>query len=245
MKAIRSISAWIIGVGLIAVMFPLTILIWFLTFPFDSERIIVHRWVQTECRLLLLALPLWRVRAEGTEKRGRGESFVIVSNHQSILDIVLLSRVGGDFRWVSKSENFSIPVVGQTMRMAKYIELSRGRKESVMRMMERAVETLDKNISVLIFPEGTRSENGLIGRFKTGAFQIAVRKDRPVLPVVIDGTGNVLPRGCSTLTGGHLLRIRVLDPVYPDSFPDGDPDQVAVMVREAMCGALKDMRSEG
>jgi len=137
-----------------------------------------------------------------------------------------------------------VPLVGWEMRMVKYIELIRGNKTSVMKMMEKCVESLHEGISIVIFPEGTRSLTGAIGKFKSGAFQIAVKTDKPLLPVLIDGTGEIMPKkGGIIFRNRRVVRIRVLDPIFPGQFGTGDPEQLADSVQAQMVTAMDQLRS--
>jgi 1-acyl-sn-glycerol-3-phosphate acyltransferase len=142
-------------------------------------------------------------------------------------------------------EVFRVPVLGWEMKMVKYIEVVRGNKTSVIRMMEKCVESLQDGISVVLFPEGTRSLTGAIGKFKTGAFQLAVKTDKPLLPVLIDGTGGILPKkGGVIFRNRRIVRIRVLDPIFPGQFGTGDPEELATRVHSIMVTAMDEMRSE-
>jgi 1-acyl-sn-glycerol-3-phosphate acyltransferase len=148
------------------------------------------------------------------------------------------------FRWISKIENYKIPVLGWYMKMAKYIVVDRGNKESKAEMMERSAESLRKGISIMMFPEGTRSKDKEIGVFKNGAFQLALMTDKPILPVIVDGTGDVLPKHGVIFTSGHVLRMRVLDPVYPGSFGTGNPEELASKFRTLIINELNKMQKE-
>jgi len=110
--------------------------------------------------------------------------------------------------------------------------------------MEKCVESLQDGISIVIFPEGTRSLTGVVGKFKTGAFQLAVKTDKPLLPVLIDGTGEILPKKGIIFGSRRVVRIRVLDPIFPGQFGTGDPDELAVRVHSLMVTAMDEMRSE-
>jgi len=114
----------------------------------------------------------------------------------------------------------------------------------VVRMMEECVASLQEGISVVIFPEGTRSLTGAIGKFKSGAFQLAVKTDKPLLPVLIDGTGAIMPKkGGLIFRNRRVVRIRVLDPIFPGQFGTGDPEQLAARVQAQMVTAMDHLRS--
>jgi 1-acyl-sn-glycerol-3-phosphate acyltransferase len=213
-------------------------------YPFDHERVLIHWLLVFQGLVLSRLIPIWKIRLEGREKTQKHTAYVIISNHQSIIDILIMSCLRYRFRWISKIENYKIPVLGWYMKMAKYIVVDRGNKESKAEMMERSAESLRKGISIMMFPEGTRSGDKEIGVFKNGAFQLALMTDKPILPVVVDGTGGVLPKHRVIFTSGHILRIRVLDPVYPGSFGTGNPEELASKFRTLIINELNKMQKE-
>jgi len=244
MNAMISVLVWLFLMVLILILFPVSLLLWFITYPFDEERKIFHRWLIIQGIIISRLVPFWRIEIEGREKADRKEVYVIISNHQSVLDILILNCLRLDFRWISKIENYRVPVIGWYLRMAKYITVDRGNKDSKEVMMNTAAGSLKKGISVMIFPEGTRSPDMNLGPFKRGAFQLAMMTDRSILPVVIDGTGGVLPRHHLFFSRGYRLKIRVLDPVHPGSFGTSNPEELALRFRDLIDGELKEMRSK-
>ena len=192
--------------------------------------------------ILSCIIPFWRIRIEGRDNYDRDKTYVIISNHQSILDILILNCLRYRFRWISKIENTKLPVLGWYLRMAKYITIDRGNPDSKAVMMQKSLDSLRQGISIMIFPEGTRSLNNEMGSFKLGAFQLAIMADKPVLPVIVDGTGNALPRHGMVFTPGHTLRIKVLDPVYPGSFGTADPEELSQKLRTIMVKELASIR---
>jgi len=243
MDALRSLFTWIFCILFVTIMFPITFFLWVIGFLFDKERRAIHFMVLFQGSFLSMAIPLWKVKIEGRRKIDRNEAYVIISNHHSLLDILLLNRIWSRFRWVSKSENFKVPILGPTMRMAKYIEIMRGNKESIIKMMDKSLDTLSRGISIMMFPEGTRSRSEDPGKFKTGAFQLALKAGRPILPVVLHGTGKVLPKKGFRFSSGHLLTVKVLDPVYPESFGTDDPEELAILFREKIATAIEEIRA--
>jgi 1-acyl-sn-glycerol-3-phosphate acyltransferase len=244
MEILISFTAWIIGISLMVIFFPLSIILWVVTWPFDRERVLMHWWLVVQGNIIIFLIPLWKIRVEGRNKREKGKAYVIISNHQSMLDVMILNRLCFKLRWISKIENYRVPVIGWYLRMAKYITIDRGNKDSKAVMMSISAETLRKGISIMIFPEGTRSLNREIGPFKLGAFELAMMTDKPILPVVIDGTGEVLPKHGFVMSGGYRLKIKVLDPVYPWSFGTADPGQLAIRLREMLSDELQKMRND-
>jgi len=243
MELLISFTAWLIGIALLIIFLPLSLLLWAFTMPFDRERIIMHWWLVVQGNIIVSVIPLWTIKVEGRKKGEKGKAYVIVSNHQSMLDVMIINRLCYKLRWISKIENYRVPVIGWYLRMAKYITIDRGNKDSKEIMMRISAETLRKGISIMIFPEGTRSLNGEIGPFKHGAFELAMMTDKPVLPVVVDGTGAVLPKHGFIMSGGYKLKIRVLDPIYPWSFGTADPGRLAMKFHSLLFDELLKMRN--
>ena len=243
MDILRSIIVWLVGAALIVVLFPLTLLAWMLTFPFDRKRKVVHGSLIFQAMFISYAIPIWRIRIEGREKRVRGTKYVIISNHQSILDILLMNCLRYRYKWISKIENTKVPFVGLYIKMADYIVVDRGNKESKEEMMTEAYKCLQEGTSIMMFPEGTRSTDNNIGFFKRGAFQLAISAKTPILPVLIEGTGGVLPKHGLIFGGFHRITIKVLDPVPPESFGTNDCDELAAKFQMMMSEALSDLRA--
>jgi 1-acyl-sn-glycerol-3-phosphate acyltransferase len=242
MAFIRSIFVWLIIAGTIIILFPVSFIIWLLLYPFDHNRSIIHWWLVYECCLITKLTPIWKVTVEGRKNAARNTPYVIISNHQSLLDILILNCLRYRWKWISKIENSKVPFLGWYMTMAKYIYVDRGNKDSKAVMMEQCAESLRKGISILMFPEGTRSLDGEIAPFKLGAFQLALMTDKSILPVVVDGTGGVLPKHGLVFSGSNILQIKVLDPVHPGTFGTANPEELASKFRNIMADELKKMR---
>lgn len=245
MNVIKSVWVWLSSVVFIMLAFPVALFLWLISLLFDDRRLMNNRWMVIQGIVLTKMSPFWKVITEGREKIDQDQAYVIIPNHQSLLDIVFFNMLRHRLRWVSKVEVFKVPLVGWEMRMVKYIELMRGNKSSVIKMMEECVKSLKDGISIVIFPEGTRSLTGAIGKFKTGAFQIAVKTDKPLLPVLIDGTGEIMPKkGGIIFRNRRVVRIRVLDPIFPGQFGTGNPEELAARVQSLMVAAMEELRSE-
>jgi len=244
MNIIKSLWVWVSSITFVVLAFPVALILWLLALAFDSRRLMNNRWMVIQGIVLTKMSPFWKVIVDGREKIDHKQAYIIIPNHQSLLDIVFFNMLQHRLRWVSKKEIFRVPLVGWEMRMVKYIELIRGNKTSVVRMMEECVASLQEGISVVIFPEGTRSLTGAIGKFKSGAFQLAVKTDKPLLPVLIDGTGAIMPKkGGLIFRNRRVVRIRVLDPIFPGQFGTGDPEQLAARVQAQMVTAMDHLRS--
>jgi 1-acyl-sn-glycerol-3-phosphate acyltransferase len=128
--------------------------------------------------------------------------------------------------------------------MADYITVDRGDKESKEEMMDKSYQCLKRGTSIMMFPEGTRSADREIGFFRRGAFQLAISTNRPILPVLIDGSGGVLPKHGLLFNTGHKIRIRVFDPVPPESFNTDNPDILSLKFSNFMTEVLKEWRAK-
>lgn len=208
-----SVAFWLFVTLSSALLFPVAALLRLVTTPFDPRLTILHRFTSFWASLYTWCNPLWRVHIEGEEHLPRRRAHVIVANHQSLADIFVLFRLRTHYKWVSKVENFRAPFVGWNMTLNRYIALRRGSVRSHLRMMRECEEALRGGNSILMFPEGTRSPDGSLRPFKEGAFELAVRTGIPVLPVVIEGTAEALPKRGALLNGPLTITITVLPPV--------------------------------
>ncbi len=220
MRQVGSVVFWLF---VVLSSIPLTLiafLIWILTMPFDKRRVVLHRFTCFWASLYTWVNPAWRVHITGRENIEPGRTYVLCANHLSLLDILVLFRLFKDFKWVSKAEIFKVPGVGWNMRWNKYIALKRGDKESIAEMMAESEATLRSGSSIMIFPEGTRSVTGELKAFKRGAFEMARDTDTPIVPLVIQGTSNALPKHGFILQGKHPISVTVL-PEVPLSVVEG------------------------
>lgn len=243
MDGLKSVIVWFVGLIFVLIFFPVTFIVWFLVLPFDKDRMITHWLLIFQGLILCHVMPVWKIKTEGRSKALKGTTYVIISNHQSVLDILLINCLRYRFKWISKVENIKVPVLGWYLRMAGYITVDRENKESKVVMLEESYNCLKKGISIMMFPEGTRSADKEIAFFKRGAFQLAIETGCPILPVLIDGTGGVLPKHGLIFSTGHKISIRVLDPVMPESFKTRVPEELASDMRTYMKQALSDLRS--
>jgi 1-acyl-sn-glycerol-3-phosphate acyltransferase len=244
MDKLRSFFIWIFNIAFGIIMFPVTFLVWFILYPFDRRRVVTHWLLVFQSIIISWLIQLRKIQIEGREKAQKETAYVIISNHQSIIDILIINCLRYRYRWISKIENLRVPLLGWYIRMADYIVVDRGNKESKSEMMEKSAENIRNGISIMIFPEGTRSTDKEIGLFKQGAFQLALMTDKSILPILIDGTGELLPKHGLVFSHGSRLRIKVLDPVHPGTFGTGNPEELAGKFRDLMIDELKKMREK-
>jgi len=239
LRAAGSALFWIFMTVSSVVMFPVALLCWALTLPFDRRKLVLHRLTCFWASLYTWFNPAWPVEVAGREKIDPGETYVMVANHQSLLDILVLFRLFRHFKWVSKVENFRIPFIGWNMRLNDYIQLKRGDRASTAAMLRTCRQNLANGNSIMMFPEGTRSPTGKLRGFKTGAFDLAKDARRPLLPIVVHGTASALPKRGVILQGRHRILIEVLDPIPYPSFADEDVEALTLRVRELIGDRLE------
>lgn len=162
--------------------------------PFRNAEF-VHKvqqfWSRSFYRLMFLP-----VTVEGLEHIQQGQSYVFVSNHQSMFDVWLIyGWLPVIFKWLMKAELRKVPFVGTACKAAGHIFVDRRNPKAAMESMEEVKKQLKDGVCTVIFPEGTRTKDGQVGRFKRGAFQIALDLQLPVVPISLSGCYNVLPKG--------------------------------------------------
>ncbi len=203
-------------------------LLWLVSWPFDKDRALLHAFVCRWCHWLYLhAWPGWRVRVEGREHLPPGPS-VIVCNHRSAADILAAMGLFHPFKFVSKASLFRVPLVGWMMRMLEYVPVVRGQVRSMDRMMEDCRQWLRRGVAVLIFPEGTYAPSRDMLPFKRGAFQLAIEEKVPVVPVVLEGTVDLLEGDGPWMGTRASIRVRVLPPL---SAAEAGEDAAALSAR--------------
>src|SRR5262249_19521177 len=138
--------------------------------------------------------PFWTFRIEGAGAVDRRRAHVFVANHSSYTDVFLVVRLPWEMKWLSKKSIFSIPLLGWQLRIAGDVPIVRGDRESAREAMEKMRRILESGVSVILFPEGTRSPDGLLGEFRDGAFRLAIEAGVDVVPLAISGAAESLPK---------------------------------------------------
>jgi 1-acyl-sn-glycerol-3-phosphate acyltransferase len=196
---------------LLLVSLPIQALLFAVTAPFDPSRIVPGKFLRWVGRRIAGAYPPWKLRVEGGWPAAGG-AYVVVANHQSILDILLLSHVPHEMKWIAKEELFRVPWVGWMLRMSGDIAIRRGERDSGLEALGTAREHLARGVSVMVFAEGTRSRDGRLLPFKSGAFRLAIETGVPVLPIAVNGTGGGMPKGSPWVRPCEAWA-RILEPV--------------------------------
>lgn len=219
LQVLMSVFLWTYLVVTALALFVIDFVVWLLTFWWDKRLWILHGYSIFWAMFYLKINPFWKVKIEGRNKVKKGQVYVIVSNHQSAFDIVLLYRLYMHFKWVAKRELARVPVIGWNLLLNRHILIDRASAVSTKHMFQKGLAHIKNGSSVLIFPEGTRSVNGRFRRFKEGAFLLAQKAEVPILPVVIDGTIDILPKS-GIVNLKQSLTIKILDEIPWKSFKD-------------------------
>lgn len=240
---IASLLFWIFIVVTSILAFPVAVLVKLLTMAFDRRLIVLHRFTCLWASLYSWLNPFWSVRISGKAHIQPNGVYVYVCNHQSLADILVLFRLFVHFKWVSKIENFRVPIVGWNMTLNRYIRLVRGSIKSQIKMVRDCQKTLEDGSSVLIFPEGTRTRTGKLRPFKSGAFQIAIKTKKPIVPIVLNGSSDALPKAGFTLRGRHHIHVHILEPIQPEQFENKDAKSLTEEVRALIADELERMQA--
>ncbi|HSJ14791.1 MAG TPA: lysophospholipid acyltransferase family protein [Longimicrobiales bacterium] len=229
----RLVTAWIwFSTAAVALLWlPWLALVFVATVPFDPGRYVVGRWFRRAAVAAVALNPLWRFRTSGVRVEDPRRPYVAVSNHESIADIFLISHLPWEMKWLSKDANFRIPVMGWMMRMAGDIRLVRSDRNSRRLALDECRDRLQRKVSVMIFPEGTRSPTGEMLPFKDGAFRLAVETGTPILPLVVAGTRDCIRKGSGVFNRANA-EVRALEPISTEGLDLEDVPQLRDRVRD-------------
>ncbi len=154
-----------------------------------------------------------RVEIRGADRIVKGQSYVIISNHQSVFDILaIVTSLGIQYRWTIKKEALKIPLFGHALYASRNIFIDRSNPESARESIRKGLDRLPAGVSVMFFAEGTRSANGELRAFKKGGFVVALERSYPILPITVNGSMHVLPKGSVVFTPGRITVV-VGDPI--------------------------------
>src|SRR6185369_11674287 len=153
------------------------------TAPFDKNRRLSHYMASFWGYFYFLTNPFWRFRIIDRDYIDSKKTYVLVANHQSYMDILALYSLFKPYKWVSKEEIFKVPVIGPNMQLNQYVQIKRGDLKSIKEMMNCCKDWLRRGVSLLIFPEGTRSPDGQIQQFRDGAFRLSCEMNVPLIPI--------------------------------------------------------------
>ena len=206
---------------------------------FDKTGVLQVSLSRVWARTLLAASGI-RVRVEGLEHIKPGGSYVFVANHASYMDTpVALSALPVQFRFLAKSGLFEIPFLGHHLKRAGHVPVPRGDARAAVKVLALAAQVVrSKKISLLIFPEGGRSHDGVLQPFREGATYIAIRAGVPLVPIVLIGTRDVLPFGSGVALSGDVT-LRVLPPIATDDLNLKDRGRITELIQAQVLAELQ------
>jgi len=225
---------WLVGSALIIVLYLAMLLFTILFYPFDRKRAIAHMQCFWWSDAVITLNPYWKLQINGINNIDKNRTYIIIANHQSLADIVLAYQTKIQFKWVAKESLFKIPFVGWSMSLAKHIKLQRGNLGSIKKVYREAARWLRSGVSVLFFPEGTRSETAEMGDFHNGAFKLAIKEHVPILPILFEGTGTAIPRGSWIFTTKTSAKLNILPAIETADFKPSDFAKLKDLARSVL-----------
>jgi 1-acyl-sn-glycerol-3-phosphate acyltransferase len=233
---------WAIWLLFTALWTPVVGLVYIFTAWWDDRRFWAGSTFRLGARILIALNPWWSCRTEGSIPDPDLEPFVGVSNHESLADIIIIGTLPLEMKWMSKASIFRIPFLGWMMRMAGDIPVNRGEAHSRANAFEETVRWIDRGASVMIFPEGTRSQTSEMLPFRNGAFRLAAQTKRPIQPIAVSGARDAIRKG-SMLFGRADVVVRVLEPIPIDGI-EGTGTLAAKELRDLARARIEQARQQ-
>ena len=233
-----SFLIWASYVAIVILWTPLVFFYRLATRASDPDRVRVGWFFRRSAVLAGGINPFWKFRVVDPVHPDARRPYVFVANHRSNADAFLIVRLPWEMKLLAKRAVMRIPLLGWQMREAGDVPVLRGDKESRRHAMEELRRRLDRKVSVFLFPEGTRSEDGSLGAFRDGAFRLAIEAGVDVVPLAIRGTEECLPKH-SLIFQPATATITVLAPVTTAGMSSADAPRLAEIVRERIRLALE------
>jgi len=201
----------------------------------NAPHLVARAWARS-----ILFVSGIHVHVNGLKNLNVGGSCILMPNHQSNFDIpVLLGCLPIQFRWLAKAELFKIPIFGRGMRGCGYISIDRSNRKSAFQSLAEAAAKIRNGVSVLIFPEGTRSRDGKILPFKKGGFVLSVDAGVPIVPIVIFNTWSIMPKGRLRIRT-QSVQMDILAPIPTSGYTRKTKDDLMDSVRNTICNAFEE-----
>lgn len=240
LSTVKSLAIWIGVVILVLIWLPMLSIV--RLFDRDPARYRTGKLFRKLGKYISKINPNWQITITGYEDIDDRKPYVMVCNHLSQADIPLISNLPWEMKWVAKKELFDTPVMGWMMKLAGDILVDRKAPDRREQTFQQARYYLGHHCSVMFFPEGTRSRNGKLNRFKAGAFDLAIREEVPILPMVIDGTQNTLPKRSWKFGIAKHIKLKVLDPISTEELNSTDIRKLTTQVRQDILEQLSGWR---
>jgi 1-acyl-sn-glycerol-3-phosphate acyltransferase len=239
MRIIRSLVVWL-GIAAATAAFGIpAIFAAFLPPRGDWFLLFARGWART-----ILAFSAVSVRVLHAERLKPGQSVVVVSNHESFADIlVLLARLPMQTRFLAKRGVFRVPILGWSIRAAGFVPVDRGDRVASLATVEAALARLKEGRSLVVFPEETRTRTGELLPFKKGAALLALRSELPIQPIGIAGTRRLLPRGAWNMAPGRVV-VAIGEPIAVEGRAVRERGEVTRLVRESVARLREEAAKE-
>ena len=236
MKPLYIIYQYLIAFPLIIVVTLFTAIFTILCFPWKNGK--APRAVQVFWSRSVLWLLLIPIKVTGQENVDPKQSYVFVANHQSFLDVfAVYGWLPNNFKWLMKKEIRKVPFVGTACAVAGHIFVDRSNPRAALQSMDHIKKELVDGISTVIFPEGTRTKTGEMGRFKQGAFKIAMDMGLPVVPLSLGGFFKAMPSGQAFANPRARVSLHIGKPIDISQF--NDVNEAMEYVREQIANGLQ------
>jgi 1-acyl-sn-glycerol-3-phosphate acyltransferase len=193
-------------------------------------------------KVLTFVNPAWQLHISGERVSDPRRPYVVVGNHQSLADIPLISNLPWEMKWMGKAELFGLPVIGWMMKLSGDIPVDRGSARSGVVAFARARQYLEQKCSVMMFPEGTRTIDGRVRQFNDGAFHLAIRSKVPILPIVIEGSRDCIPKHSWRFGKPSDIMLKVLPSIETSSLTVRDVPALRDTVRGAIMEQIAEWR---
>ncbi len=240
---LASIVTWgTLGLG-VAVLFPVVLLWRVAGWPVDRWNYFGGRLFRGIAFAMRMVTPRWRFEVRGPRPADPRRPYVVVANHESFADIILLSLLPWEMKWLSKASIMKIPVFGWTMWAVRDVPIHRGQSISAREAMDACRTRLAGRVSVMIFPEGTRSPRAEMLPFKDGAFRLALEAGVPILPLALYGTRQAIAKHDWRISPAHAV-VEILDPEPTAGLTLDDLDALKARVRERIGAARDRLKAE-
>ena len=227
---IRTALIILFGLPVTTVLCIIAIIISFFSHAGNSVHIIARIWAK-----YILFVSGIGVTVEGLANIDPSQSYIYMSNHRSNFDIpLLLGCLPIQFRWLAKAELFKIPIFGRAMSGAGYVKIDRSNRKSAFKSIEHVAAKMKNGVSVMIFPEGTRSEDGDIKPFKKGGFVMAVDTGAPIVPVILRGTRSIMAKGSWRINPGDVT-LSIEKPIDTTGYTRDTKEDLIKIVRKVIC----------
>lgn len=240
---LASVMTWgILALGVVVV-FPVVLLWRFLGWPVDRWNYLGGRLFRSIAFAMRRVTPRWRFEVRGSPPANPRLPYVVVANHESFADIILLSLLPWEMKWLSKASLMKIPVFGWIMWAVRDVPVHRGRSASARDAMQACLQRLAGHVSVMIFPEGTRSPHAEMLPFKDGAFRLALEAGVPILPLALFGTRQAIAKHDWRIGSAHAV-VEILEPEPTSGLTTADLPTLKERVRARIGAARERLREE-